>query len=137
MDQKVTFRNFDVANYLRDEADIAAYLEEAAAEAAAENDPTALAQALGAVARAHTMRRLARDTGLSREGLYRALSPGGNPSLDTLMKVARALGVELSFRVKVRRPAATAPRKAKAKPTRRKPKAKGPARAPSRSRRTA
>ena len=59
------------------------------------NDPAAFAAALGTVARACNMSQLARDTGISREGLYRALSAEGNPEFSTVMKVIRALGVKL------------------------------------------
>jgi probable addiction module antidote protein len=88
-----TFSKFDAADYLRGEEDIAAFLDAAAAE----DDPATLAIALGAVARARNMSQLARDTGLTREGLYKALSGEGNPSLATVMKVAAALGLRLAF----------------------------------------
>lgn len=57
------------------------------------NDPAAFAAALGTVARACNMSQLARDTGITREGLYKVLSADGNPSFATVMKVAKALGV--------------------------------------------
>ncbi len=85
-------RKFDVAEYLRTEADMAAYLEAVLAE----GDGRLLAAALGDVARARGMTRLARETGLAREALYRALSRDGNPELTTLIKVLRALGLRLS-----------------------------------------
>jgi probable addiction module antidote protein len=88
-----TFSRFDAADYLETEADMAAYLEACIEE----DDPALLAVALGDIARARNMSQLARDTGLSREGLYKALSGEGNPSLDTVMKVARALGLRLAF----------------------------------------
>jgi probable addiction module antidote protein len=72
------------------EEDIAAYLEACSEE----NDPALMAEALGVVARARNMSQLARDTGLTREGLYKALSVDGNPSLATAMKVANALGYQ-------------------------------------------
>ena len=86
---------YDAANYLRDEEDIAAYLEVAAED----GDPVAMAMALGAVARARNMAQLARDTGITREGLYKALSPGGNPQFSTVVKVAGALGFPLVFQM--------------------------------------
>lgn len=89
-----TFSRYDSADYLKTDEDIAAYLEACAEE----NDPALMAQALGAVARARNMSQLARDTGLTREGLYKALSADGNPSLATVMKVARALGFQVTFR---------------------------------------
>ena len=89
-----TFSRFAAADYLTTPEDIAAYLE-ASAES---GDPAAMAAALGAVARAQNMSQLARDTGMTREGLYKALAPGGNPAFGTVAKVARALGFEVSFR---------------------------------------
>ena len=89
-----TFSRFDAADYLDTPEDIAAYLE-ASAEG---GDPAAMAAALGAVARAQNMSKLARDTGMTREGLYKALAPGGNPAFSTVAKVARALGFGMSFR---------------------------------------
>ncbi len=90
--RKLGVRRFEATEYLRDEADIAAYLEAAMAE----NDPRLLAAALGEVARARGMTQLSRETELSREALYRALSADGNPELVTLTKVLRALGFRLS-----------------------------------------
>lgn len=83
---------FDSAKHLETEEDIALYLE-AVLEA---GDPALLCHALGQVARAKGMTQLARETGLAREALYRALSADGNPELATVMKVMRALGVRLS-----------------------------------------
>lgn len=89
-----TFTPFDIAAHLRDEVDIAAFLD-AAADGGTAAD---IARALGHVARARSVSELARKTGLSREALYRALSEDGNPRLDTLMRVVEAMGVRLSFR---------------------------------------
>jgi probable addiction module antidote protein len=83
---------FDPANYLDNDAARAAYMTEALAT----NDPAFIADALGVVARARGMSQVARDTGLSRESLYRALSADGNPELTTLLQVVRALGLRLS-----------------------------------------
>lgn len=91
-----TIKPFDAAEYLRDEEDIAEYLNAAAED----GDPATMAQALGVVARAQGMAQLARDTGITREGLYKALSPGGNPSFATVAKVAEALGFSMAFTVK-------------------------------------
>ena len=91
-----TIKPFDAADYLRDDEDIAEYLSAAAEE----NDPATMAQALGVVARARSMTQLAKDTGITREGLYKALSPGGNPSFATVAKVAGALGFSLAFNAK-------------------------------------
>lgn len=63
-----------------------------------DGDPALIAAALGDVARARNISKLARDTGMSREGIYRALSGGGNPSFATVMKIAGALGPRLPFR---------------------------------------
>ncbi len=96
MAENETFSRYDTADYLKTEEDIAAYLEAVMEEGG--DDPAFVARALGIVARARNMAQLARDTGLSREGLYKALSGEGNPSFATVMKVARALGLRLSFR---------------------------------------
>lgn len=90
-----TFTRFDAADYLDTEADIAAYLDAVIEDS--DGDPAALTRALGTVARARNMSQLARDTGLTREGLRKALSGDGNPTFSTLHKVARALGLRLTF----------------------------------------
>jgi probable addiction module antidote protein len=87
---------WDSAEYLETEREIAAYLDACVEEAG--DDPTFLAHALGIVARARNMSQLARDTGLTREGLYKALAADGNPSFATVLKVATALGLKISFR---------------------------------------
>ena len=84
---------YDVAEHLRTPAEMAAYLD--AWLQAAPDDATGIARALGEIARAKGMTQVAKDAGLSRESLYRALSGDGNPSLATVLKVARALGVKL------------------------------------------
>ena len=84
---------FDVAEYLRTPEEMAAYLN-AWLEDAPE-DSAGIARALGDIARAKGMAQVAKDAGLSRESLYRALSTRGNPSFATVLKVARALGVRL------------------------------------------
>lgn len=85
---------FDAADYLETEEDMVAYLEAALEE----NDAAVVAAALGAIARAKGMTKVARDAGLGRESLYKALSPGGNPELATVMKVVKALGLSLHAR---------------------------------------
>ena len=85
---------WDSADYLRTEEDRAAYL--AAVLEEAPDDATFITNALGTVARSRNMSQLARDTGLTREGLYKALSADGNPSFGTVLKVMRALGVRLT-----------------------------------------
>ena len=88
---KEKFSRYDTADYLKSEEDMVAYLEACLEEAP--DDPALIAAALGDIARARGMVRLAKDTGLTREGLYKALSKGGNPSLGTVLKVMKALGL--------------------------------------------
>jgi probable addiction module antidote protein len=84
---------YDVAEQLRTPEEMAAYLDAWLAEAA--EDVAGIARALGDIARAKGMAQVAREAGLSRESLYRALSEDGNPSFATILKVTRALGVRL------------------------------------------
>ena len=84
---------YDVAEHLRTPEEMAAYLDAWLEEAP--DDASGIAKALGDIARAKGMSQVAKDAGLSRESLYRALSAGGNPSFATVLKVARALGVKL------------------------------------------
>ena len=86
---------YDSADYLETEDDIAAYIEAVMAEGG--DDPAYLMRALGVVARARNFSKLARDSGISREGLYKALSEDGNPSFATVAKIARALGLRIGF----------------------------------------
>lgn len=92
-----TFSRYDTADYLKTEESIAAYMEAVMEEGG--DDPAFITHALGVVARARSMTQLARDTGMTREGLYKALSGEGNPSFATVMKVAQALGLRLSFQL--------------------------------------
>src|SRR3990167_4685907 len=85
---------YDVAEHLRTPEEMAAYLDAWLKEAP--DDAAGIARALGEIARAKGMNQVAEDAGLSRESLYRALSGNGNPSLSTVLKVARALGVKLN-----------------------------------------
>jgi probable addiction module antidote protein len=82
---------WDPAEHLETEEDMAAYLDAALEE----GDPSLVSAALGDIARAKGMTQLARDTGLGRESLYKALSPSGNPELATILKVIGALGLRL------------------------------------------
>src|SRR5882672_367160 len=84
---------YDVAEHLRTPEEMAAYLDAWFEEAP--DDAAGIARALGDIARAKGMTQVAKDAGLSRESLYRALSAEGNPSFATILKVARALGVRL------------------------------------------
>lgn len=87
----VKFSRYDAADYLKTDEQITAYLEVAMED----GDPAVIARALGAIARARNMSQLARDTGMTREGLYKALSGEGNPSFATITKVMHALGLKL------------------------------------------
>jgi probable addiction module antidote protein len=89
--RKVRTIRYDSAALLKTPRDIAAYLEAAMED----GDPRIIAAALGNIARAKGMGELARETGLGRESLYKALSPEGNPEFSTILKVVRALGLRL------------------------------------------
>ena len=84
---------YDVAEQLRTPDEMVAYLDAWLSDAP--DDAAGIARALGDIARARGMTQVARDAGLSRESLYKALSENGNPSFATVLKVARALGVRL------------------------------------------
>ena len=90
---KASTRPFDMANYLRDEQDVIEYMRQVLQE----GDPVELGAALGDIARARGMTQLARDTGLSRESLYKSLSGERAPSSATLFKVMKALGFKLTI----------------------------------------
>lgn len=90
---KVKTSSYDVAEHLRTPEEMAAYLDVWLEEAP--DDISGIARALGDIARARGMSQVAKEAGLSRESLYRALSEGGNPSFATVLKVAKALGVRL------------------------------------------
>ena len=82
---------WDSAEHLRTEEDIAAYLDAVLEE----NDPALVTHALGVIARAKGMTQIARETGLGRESLYKALSSEGHPEFATVLKVIKALGLQL------------------------------------------
>ena len=84
---------YDVAEHLRTPEEMAAYLEACMEEA--DGDAAFIAKALGDIARAKGMSQVACDAGLSRESLYKALSGERNPTLDTVLRVIRALGLKL------------------------------------------
>ena len=90
---KTTTTPYDVAEHLRTPEESAAYLEACFEEA--NGDAAFIAKALGDIARARGMSKVAQDSGLSRESLYKALSGDRNPSFDTVLKVMNALGLEL------------------------------------------
>ena len=92
-----TFTRWDVADHLQSKEDARLYLE-----ACAEEDPgdgSLIRAALNDIARAQNMSRLAREIGMTREGLYKALSDNGNPSFTTVMRITRALGMQLRITV--------------------------------------
>jgi probable addiction module antidote protein len=89
---KIKLKKWDVIDYLKSDKEMALYLEACLEE----GDPALVIAALGDIARARGMAQLARDTGISREGLYKALSADGNPEFATVMKVIKALGLKLT-----------------------------------------
>ncbi|WP_271410734.1 addiction module antidote protein [Pseudomonas sp. Q1-7] len=93
----VKLRKWDSAEYLKTDEDMALYLEACIEEAG--DDAAFIVRALGTIARARGMTQLARDTGLGRESLYKALSGESNPSFATILKVTRALGIKLHAEV--------------------------------------
>ena len=94
---KEKFSQYDVTHYLKSEEDMAAYLAACMDEAG--DDAAYIAAALGDIARARGMVRLARETGITREGLYKALAADGNPSFGTVLRVLKALGLKLTPQV--------------------------------------
>ncbi len=86
-----TIAPFDIADYLDNDEVITAYLNAALEDP----DPAMFLVALGNVARARGMTKLAKDSGLGRESLYKALAPGAKPRYDTIYRIVRALGVNL------------------------------------------
>ena len=90
---KEEFKPFDAAEYLEAPEDMAGYLDACLEED--NGDGVLIRKALGNIARAYGMSQIARDTGLGRESLYKALSTDGNPEFATIMKVIKALGLKL------------------------------------------
>lgn len=90
---KTITTKYDVAEHLRSPEEMAAYLDACFEEAG--DDASFIAKALGDIARAKGMSAVARDTGLSRESLYKSLSGKRNPGFDTILKVMEALGLKL------------------------------------------
>ncbi len=88
---KTKLYNWNVNDALKTPEDRAAYIEAAMAE----NDPEFLTVALGDVAKAEGMSKIARKANVTRENLYRAFSPGGNPTMATVMRVLDALGLTI------------------------------------------
>ena len=88
----VKLTRFDIAEQLKEPEDAAEYLSQVLAD----GDDAELLRALGHIARARGIAKVAEESGLGRESLYTALSPGAKPRYDTVLKVARAVGVRLS-----------------------------------------
>ncbi len=99
----VTFAPFDAAEYLDSEEMIAAYLSEAAAS----GDEQLFLTALADIARARSMTKLAKDSGLGRESLYKSLRVGAKPRFDTISAIMRGMGLQLSVVVAKATPAST------------------------------
>ncbi len=95
MDMNEKYKKFDAADYLKDLDDVAGYLEIALEDST--EDPTAVPRALGVIARSQNMSELARRVGMSRDGLYKALSADGNPTWSTILKVTNALGLRFEL----------------------------------------
>ena len=95
MNQSDKYRPYDAAEYLDDLDDVAGYLELALEESV--EDPSAVPRALGVIARSRNMSELARRVGMSRDGLYKALSDDGNPTWTTIVKVTNALGLRFEL----------------------------------------
>jgi len=93
MKKKTSTSRYDVAEHLRTPEEMAAYLEACLEES--EGDAAFVAKALGDIARAKGMAQVAREAGLSRESLYKALSGERTPTFDTILKVVHALGIQL------------------------------------------
>ena len=92
-----TFTRWEITDHLRTKEDVRLYLE-----ACAEEDPgdgSLIRVALNDIARAQNMSRLAREVGMTREGLYKALSEKGNPTFTTVMRITRALGMQVRITV--------------------------------------
>ena len=94
---RTTTTRYDVAEHLRTPEEMAAYFEACLEEA--DGDAASIAKALGDIARAKGMAQVARDAGLSRESLYKALSGERSPDFDTILKVIDALGLKLHAQV--------------------------------------
>ncbi|EDX0932692.1 putative addiction module antidote protein [Salmonella enterica subsp. enterica] len=90
---KEELKKFDIVEFLEDEEDIQEYLNAAIEE----DDTKYLFKALGNIARARNMSQLSKEVGMSREGIYKALSGEGNPSFQTVSKITKALGLKLHF----------------------------------------
>lgn len=86
-------KEYDIAEHLNDENEMQMYLNEIMED----GDPALVLSALGDIARARNMSQLSRDVGMSREGLYHALSGKGNPTFSAMLKITKALGLKIHF----------------------------------------
>lgn len=92
MDKKLhKLSKFDIADYIKSEEDIASYISAVMEE----NDPDLFIAALGDIARARGMSKLAENSGLNRESLYKALRPGAKPRFDTIFRIMKALNIKM------------------------------------------
>lgn len=94
---KIKLHKWDVVEHLKSDEDMALYFDAAMEDAG--DDAAFIAKVLGDIARAKGMTQLAKDTGLGRESLYKALSGEGNPSFATILKVMSALGIKLHAQI--------------------------------------
>ena len=125
---ETTFRRFDAAEILETEEDVAVYLQDSNES----GDPAAMLNALGTVARARNMKAIADAANMSRSGLYKALSPAGNPSFTMVDKIAKAMGFQVSLvpvKAKVKTKTVKRPRVRKAAPASKRVATKRPVRA--------
>ena len=93
---KVTFSEYDPAEYIEDKEDIIAHLRVALEE----NDPDFLLRTIGDIARSKGMTQIARELGIDRKGLYKSLAPDGNPSFKTIFKLLDILGLQVRLEPK-------------------------------------
>lgn len=89
----IKLKEFDVVDFLETDEEMQDYLNAAIEE----NDPKFLFTALGDIVRAKNLSKLSRETGISREGIYKALSGDGNPAFTTILKIVNALGLKINF----------------------------------------
>lgn len=90
---KIELKNYDIAEHLNSEKEIQMYLNEILKE----DDPALVLSALGDIARAKNMSQLAKEVGMTREGLYKPLSGKGNPTFSTTLKIIKTLGLQIEL----------------------------------------
>ena len=116
--------NFDISEYLEDEESIAAYLSAVLDE----GDPKLLLAAIGDIAKARGMAKIASESGLGRESLYKALNPEAKPRFETVMKVLNALGVQIGIKADKEKKRTMQPQKPSVTKNNTKSKRKNPSR---------